>query len=101
MTFEYSGSGAWPLAPVKTGLAPSAAARHCEDAASRVSTGNQSGYRKSEWLPMGYEGNSSREYRSSVTASYKKILLETPCPGRNLPEDTYCFSLSGVTGLGQ
>ncbi len=50
---------------------------------------------------MGYEGNSSREYRSSVIASYKKILLETPCPGRNLPEDTYCFGLSGVTGLGQ
>ena len=50
---------------------------------------------------MGYEGNSSREYRSSDTASHKKILLETPCPGRNLPEDTYCFDLSGVTGLGQ
>ena len=50
---------------------------------------------------MGYEGNSSREYRSSGIASYKKILLETPCPGRNLPEDTYCFDLSGVTGLGQ
>ena len=50
---------------------------------------------------MGYEGNSSPEYRCSVIASYKKILLETPCPGRNLPEDTYCFDLSGVTGLGR
>jgi len=50
---------------------------------------------------MDYEGNSSREYRSSALASHKKILLKTPCPGRNLPEDTYCFGLSGVTGLGQ
>jgi len=50
---------------------------------------------------MDYEGNSLREYRSSVIASHKKILLETPCPGRNLPEDTYCFDLSIVTGLGQ
>jgi len=50
---------------------------------------------------MDYEGNSSREYRSSALASHKKILLKTPCPGRNLPEDTYCFNLSGVTGLGQ
>ena len=50
---------------------------------------------------MDYEGNSSREYRSSALASHKKILLKTPCPGRNLPEDTYCFDLSGVTGLGQ
>ena len=50
---------------------------------------------------MGYEGNSLREYRSSVIASHKKILFETPCPGRNLPEDTYCFDLSLVTGLGQ
>jgi hypothetical protein len=58
-------------------------------------------YEKPEWVTVGYEGNSSSEYRSSVIASYKKILLETPCPGRNLPEDTYCFGLSGVTGLGQ
>ncbi len=50
---------------------------------------------------MDYEGNSSREYRSGALASHKKILLKTPCPGRNLPEDTYCFDLSGVTGLGQ
>jgi hypothetical protein len=50
---------------------------------------------------MGYEGNSFREYRTSVIASHKKILFETPCPGRNLPEDTYCFDLSIVTGLGQ
>src|SRR6267378_4700657 len=46
ITFEYSGSGAWPLAPVETGLAPSPAARHCGDAASHVSTGNQSGYQR-------------------------------------------------------
>ena len=52
-------------------------------------------------VTMGYEGNSFREYRSSVIASHKKILFETPCPGRNLPEDTYCFDLSIVTGLGQ
>ena len=50
---------------------------------------------------MGYEGNSFREYRSSVIASHKEILFETPCPGRNLPEDIYCFDLSIVTGLGQ
>ena len=48
---------------------------------------------------MGYEGNSSGEDRYSGIASHKKILLKTPCPGRNLPEDTYCFDLSGVTGL--
>jgi hypothetical protein len=50
---------------------------------------------------MGYEGNCFRKYRSSVIASHKKILFETPCPGRNLPEDTYCFDLSIVTGLGK
>ena len=50
---------------------------------------------------MGYEGNSFREYRSGVIASHKKILFETPCPGRNLLEDTYCFDLSIVTGLGE
>src|SRR4029077_7263840 len=95
ITFENSGIGAWPLASVETGLSPPPAARHCGDAARpRL-------YRKSKWLPMGYEGNSSPEYRCSGIASYKKILLETPCPGRNLPEDTCCFNLSGVTGLGQ
>jgi hypothetical protein len=50
---------------------------------------------------MGYEGNSSGEDRGGGSASHKKILLETPCPGRNLPEDTCCFDLSGVTGLDQ
>src|ERR1019366_6204326 len=52
-------------------------------------------------LLTGYEGNASGENRYSSIASHKKILLETPCPGRNLPEDTCCFDLSGVTGLGQ
>src|ERR1700674_4470161 len=99
MAFEYSGIGAVASSSCRDGVAPSPAARHCRDAASRVSTGNESGYGKSAWLPTGYEGNSSGEYRSSVIASYKKILLETPCPGRNLPEDTYCFDLSGVTAL--
>jgi hypothetical protein len=49
---------------------------------------------------MRYEGNSSGEDRRSGIASHKKILLKTPCPGRNLPQDTCCFGLSGVTGLG-
>ena len=31
----------------------------------------------------------------------RRYFQETPCPGRNLPEDTCCFDLSGVTGLGQ
>jgi len=42
---------------LETGLAPSKAARHCRDAASRLSTGNRSGDQ------TGYEGNSSGEYR--------------------------------------
>ena len=50
-------------------------------------------------LPMGYGGNLSREDRHSAFASHKKILLKTPCPGRNLPEDTCCFDLSGMTGF--
>src|SRR5271157_1839471 len=52
-------------------------------------------------LLLGYEGNSSGEDRYSGIASHKKIILKTPCPGRNLPEDTCCFDLSGVTGVGQ
>lgn len=28
-----------------------------------------------------------------------RYFLPTPCPGRNLPEDTCCFDLSGVTGF--
>jgi hypothetical protein len=50
--------------------------------------------------PKGYEGNVAKEDRASGVASYKKILLKTPCPGRDLPEDTCCLDLSGVTGLG-
>src|SRR5882724_1971372 len=50
-------------------------------------------------LLAGYEGNAPGEDPSSDGASYKKILLKTPCPGRNLPEDTCCFGLSAVTGL--
>src|ERR1035441_5164567 len=100
ITFEYNEIAVLPLAargtaiipPVETGLAPSLAAG---DAASRVPT--ETKYR----LPAGYEGNSPRKNHASGIGSYKKILLETPCPGRNLPEDTCCFGLSGVTGLGR
>jgi hypothetical protein len=46
-----------------------------------------------------YQGNAAGENRYSGIASYKTILLKTPCPGRNLPEDPCCFDLPDMTGL--
>jgi hypothetical protein len=66
-----------------------------------LKSGTPLGAAAGDRLPPGYEGNASGEIRYSGIASHKKILLQTPCPGRNLPEDTCCFDLSGVTGLGQ
>ncbi len=89
MTFEYSGIGVLALRARAVGgetFQPLEAGRL---------------FRKSGQVTNGYEGNSLAEDRHSGIASYKKILLKTPCPGRNLPEDTCCFDLSGVTGLGQ
>jgi len=63
--------------------------------------GRSESSRKIRLVTVGYQGNFSAKQGVSGVASHKKILLKTPCPGRNLPEDTCCFELPGVTGLGE
>src|SRR5450755_4708371 len=80
ITFEYNGIKFSALAvpvSIEAGLAPVSGSQ------ALLRRGQPRLYGKSDRLLSGYEGNSPSENCCSSLASDKKILLKTPCPGRN------------------